>query len=270
MQLQLTKASLKPPKNFWQKEVYIRSSQFILDPRATKRSCIFLNPMKTLAIGSGLLCAAALLGAIASPASAGNLVVNGGFESASLNNGQWTLFDSDDNDARWNPLEGWTSLEGSRIEIRNNVAGTAYEGKHFAELDSHFNRGAEEVGFFQEIATEIGQKYTLSFAYGPREQKRVDGDNKLEVFFGDFSKTFDAGNSTDGWKTFSETITATSTTTTLKFLARGVLDTYGANVDDVSVSTAVDVPEPFSLLGIAVVGGIGAASALRKRAGEVA
>ncbi|MEM9117904.1 MAG: hypothetical protein AAGD09_08490 [Cyanobacteria bacterium P01_F01_bin.56] len=220
--------------------------------------------MKALAIGSGLLCAATLLGSAATPAAAGNLVVNGGFEAANFQRNMWTTFGE-------GQLEGWTPFEGSRIEIRKNVVGTAYEGDHFAELDSHYNRSAppEEIGFFQDIVTKIGQQYTLSFAYGPRNG--IYGDNLLGVEFGKGTyEKIDAGNSGDGWKIFNRTITATEATTRLKFWSLGKRDTLGANIDDVSVTTAVDVPEPFSVLGLAAIAGVGATGALRKRTNKTA
>ena len=220
--------------------------------------------MKTLAIGSGLLCAAALLCSSANPAAASNLVVNGGFESANFQRNMWTTFGE-------GQLEGWTPFEGSRIEIRKNVVGTAYEGEHFAELDSHYNRNTppEEIGFFQDIVTTIGQKYHLSFAYGPRNG--INGDNKLAVEFGEGTyEAIDAGNSGDGWKIFNKTITATETSTRLKFWSLGKKDTLGANIDDVVIETAVDVPEPFSVLGLAAVAGVGVAGAMRKRMSEAA
>ena len=224
--------------------------------------------MKTLAIGSGLLCAATLLGSVATPAAANNLVVNGGFESANLNSGVWTLFDNDES-TKWNPLEGWTPFEGTKIEVRHNVVGTAYEGNHFTELDSHYHGDAEEIGLFQDIVTKIGQKYTLSFAYGPRNG--VYGDNKLAVEFGEGTyEEIDAGNSGDGWKIFTKTITATQEVTRLNFWSLGKRDTYGANIDDVSVITAVDVPEPFSVLGLAAIAGVGVAGTMRKRMSEAA
>jgi hypothetical protein len=221
--------------------------------------------MKTLSIGSGLICAAALLSSVATPASAGNLVVNGGFESADFSRNTWKTFGEGE-------LEGWTPFENTRIEVRKNVVGTAYEGEHFAELDSHYNRknAPEELGFFQDIVTKIGQTYNLSFAYGPRNG--VNGDNKLAVEFGEGTYTaIDAGNSGDGWKIFNKSITATQEITRLSFWSLGRKDTLGANVDDISVTTAaVDVPEPFSVLGLGAIAVIGVAGTIRKHASDAA
>ena len=189
-------------------------------------------------------------------ASAANLVVNGSFEEPGLQSGKWKHFGSGE-------VAGWTPTEGSRIEIRNNIVGTAYEGDHFVEVDNHaYDKNAAEIGLFQDIDTTAGKTYKLSFAYGPREQKKVNGDNLLSVTFGDLYQELDAGNRGDGWQLFSHTITATSDVTRLKFLSLGKRDTLGANIDDIYVEA---VPEPFSILGLAIVGAAGVTNALRKR-----
>ena len=97
-----------------------------------------------------------------------------------------------------------------------------------------------------------------------RSASKVDGDNLLSVSFGNLSENLDAGNSVDGWQRFTQTITATETTTRLKFLSLGKRDTLGANVDDISVETAA-VPEPASLLGLLAVGAVAAGGALKKK-----
>ena len=102
-----------------------------------------------------------------------------------------------------------------------------------------FDKQADEIGFVQDIVIEVGKQYTLSFVYGPRAQSSVSSDNLLSVAFGNLYEEFDAGNSVDGWQRFTQTITATDTTTRLKCLSLGKRDTFGVNVDDVSVETAV-------------------------------
>ena len=214
--------------------------------------------MKSLAIASGLCCTAALLLSTATSASAQNLVVNGSFEEPGLQFGSWRAFDVGE-------VNGWTPTQGSRIEIRNNVVGTTQYGDHFVELDSHYyDVNIAEVGLFQDIVTEVGKTYNLSFSFAPRESNSVNGDNLLAVSFGDFYQELDAGNNGDGWQFFSQSVTATSNSTRLKFLSLGKRDTLGANIDNVRVETAA-VPEPASLLGLAFLGAFGATSTLRKR-----
>ncbi|MEM9503802.1 MAG: hypothetical protein AAGA01_07580 [Cyanobacteria bacterium P01_E01_bin.43] len=127
-----------------------------------------------------------------------------------------------------------------------------------------FDKQADEIGFFQDIVIEVGKQYTLAFVYGPRAQSSVNSDNLLSVTFGNLYEEFDAGNSVDGWQRFTQTITATDTTTRLKCLSLGKRDTFGANVDDVSVETAV-VLELASMLGLLAVGAVAAGGALKKK-----
>jgi len=91
---------------------------------------------------------------LASPllASAANLVTNGSFEANAMPNGSWSIFSN---------LTGWTGAPN--IELRDNVAGAAYDGLNFVELDTTGNSG-----MFQDIATTAGAHYSLSFAYSPR------------------------------------------------------------------------------------------------------
>ena len=76
----------------------------------------------------------------------------------------------------------------------------------------------------------------------------------LAASFGDFYQEFDAGNNGDGWQSFTTQITATSTSTRLKFVDLGQRNTLGANIDNVNVKK---VPEPFSMLGAVIVGALG-------------
>ena len=96
----------------------------------------------------------------------------------------------------------------------------------------------------------------------------VDGDrNQFEMLFGDvFSQKFDGGNgrTSEGraWKTFSTKVMADSDVTRLQFNYLGYRDTYGAHIDSVSVAS---VPEPASLLGLTVLGLMGAGSAVKRK-----
>jgi len=213
--------------------------------------------MNTFAKITGLLCTTMAVCSVATAASASdNLVINGGFEDPDVPTGSWDYFDES------GEVPGWSLIGGSTIEIRDNAVGTAYTGSQFAEIDSHNYGSQDPVGFYQHIATEIGKKYKLFFAYGPREQDSANGDNKFKVSFGDFFEDLDAGDNGNGWQTFSKTITATEEATKLEFELLGNYDTLGANLDAISVTA---VPEPLSLLGLAAIGAVGTVSAVRKR-----
>lgn len=231
--------------------------------------------MKTFAKLSTLLCAAVAVGSITSNASAANLVVNGSFENPDVPENDWRYFGGQQNigssDQRYGgpTVAGWTNInDTSTIEIRDNRVGKAQDGDQFAEIDSHAYDRNEDVGFFQDIMTDIGKKYKLSFYYGPRQGYNNNGDNLLNVSFGDgldsIDQLLDAGVSgvNPAWQLFEGYITASDTTTKLQFDLAGIPNTLGANIDNVKVTA---VPEPLSVLGLAAVGLVGTAGAVRKR-----
>ncbi|MEO1591072.1 MAG: PEP-CTERM sorting domain-containing protein [Cyanobacteria bacterium J06632_22] len=216
---------------------------------------------------------------------ANELVINGGFDDFDLTEGQrgnrtnWNYFDGEYLDANQAEL-GWQVTTGGTLEVRRDgVAGRAHnEGGHFAELDAHNYRGEvganDTLGIFQDLVTEIGQTYQVSFAYAARPN--IDGDrNQFEVSFGDtFSHALDGGNgrTAEGraWKTFVQDIVATSELTRLQFDYQGRRDTLGAHLDSVSVTAvpgaaAEQVPEPATLAGLALMGLMGMGSVKKRR-----
>jgi opacity protein-like surface antigen len=223
--------------------------------------------MKTIAKLSGFLCTAIAVSSVASTASAANLVQNGGFENPNVPSNDWRYYGgTKTSHSKYGgpTVPGWNHLNNkSTIEIRNQHVGMAYEGNQFAEIDSHKYGDAPQVGFFQDIATQIGKKYKLSFFYGPRQGYKAE-DNLLNVSFGSINQDLNAGKrrSAPAWQNFTDTIIADSTSTKLTFKLLGTRNTLGANVDAVSVTA---VPEPFSLMGLAAVGAVGAASVICKR-----
>ena len=54
-----------------------------------------------------------------------NLLTNGSFESNVLRNGSWSIFGT---------IDGWT-VGSKGVEVRNNVSGTALDGRNFAAAD---------------------------------------------------------------------------------------------------------------------------------------
>jgi hypothetical protein len=195
----------------------------------------------------------AMVGLSHAPAFADNLVTNGGFETSTVGNGSYGLFDQ---------ISGWKATEGGKIEIQRNVAGAAYEGSSLMELDSgSYNKNAPVIGLFQDIATKVGQQYSLSFAYSARPGVVGAGQNSFSVLFGDqFKESLDAGKGAaqTNWNIFKTTLTASSALTRLQFNYDGIRDTLGAYIDDVKLeaipTVTKSVPEPATLLGLVGVG----------------
>lgn len=184
-------------------------------------------------------------------ASAGELVKNGSFESTPtpLSNGGWSTYSA---------IEGWKATDGGKIEIQRGAAGKAFDGGNLLELDSHYyNKEASVLGVFQDLVTEIGKTYTLSFAYSARPGTAA-AQNNFSVLFGDsFKQTVQGsqGGNQTLWNMFSTSVTATSSLTRLQFNYEGTRDTLGAYIDNVGVASSAEAaPEPTTMAGMALAG----------------
>ncbi|WP_333607464.1 PEP-CTERM sorting domain-containing protein [Arsukibacterium sp.] len=189
-----------------------------------------------------LLGAASLLAA--SFSSQATLIVNGDFESNTVNPGNWKVFISEQ-------VAGW---EGSNIEIWNALQGvTAASGNQFIELNAHGIKdsvnpnNAGPWSIFQLFATDVGQQYEFSFFY----RARNNGSEQFKVDLADISWVFN-DHTTAGWTTFSSVFTANSRNTLLRFTSLNDGST-GNFLDGISVvalqngQTTQAVPEPATL-----------------------
>lgn len=196
---------------------------------------------RTLSLIALLACHAV---AFAGPTPAGNLLVNGGFESTPVANGAWVNVTT---------TAGWTWLggPGTGFEIRNNVAGAAQEGRNYIELDT---TGNTLIGQYLDSLT-AGASYELSFWYAPREYQAAS-TNGVEVFWNGalLGNTLTGlGRSGNDWSLHQYRITAAAGRNLLSFASVGSSDSLGGNLDNVSLT---QLPEPGSLaLTIAALAG---------------
>ena len=172
--------------------------------------------------------AVALAATLGTAHAAPNLVVDGSFEDQAQATGSWAVYST---------INGWTTTSGSGIEVRNQVAGNAFDGHNYVELDSNNNSAMA-----QKLLTTAGTQYTLSFEYSARAGVSA-ASNPIEVLWNGVSVatvTADGtGLSGNDWHLFSYNVTGTGSDT-LTFRAVGVNDSVGGSLDAVSVSA---VPE---------------------------
>lgn len=223
--------------------------------------------MKKASRFSLLLVAAFFISGSAAAAS----IVNGSFEDNVIGNGTWKIFNSTVNDATHSTttVNGWASSPGTQgIEIRNNVAGQAYDGVNFVELDTDANSVA-----YQGITTSAGQLYEVSFAYSTRPGVTGPADtNNLSVFWnGGSLGTFggiNASSTTNNWVLYTIQVMGTGLDV-LRFQATGTSDSYGGSLDAVSIMTPVPEPEIYAMMA-AGLGLMGFVARRRKQDGAVA
>lgn len=186
----------------------------------------------------------ALAALLAAPLMASaNLVTNGSFEADVQGANSWNIYSN---------LSGWTGGDAG-IELRNNVAGAAYDGSNYVELDTTRNSQ-----MWQSVGTAFGQKYDLSFAYSPR-QGVSSASNGIEVFWNGLSQGVFTGNGAGNghtWAVQSLSVTGAANASSLTFQAVGTSESYGGSLDAVSLTAVVPEPEIYALMlaGLAAVG----------------
>lgn len=193
-----------------------------------------------------LFIATALLALCTQVNAAGvNLVTNSSFENPDIATGSWRVYTS---------IGGWTTT-GSGVEIRDQVAGSAYDGTQFVELDSHGGSDTNS-SITQNLSTNSNLSYLLSFAYSPRINQ-PEHTNGISVTWNgvELGPVSGTGSSSHNWKVF-EFIVAGTGNDKLTFTAIGTDDTLGGSLDAVSVS-AVPIPAAAFLFAPALLGFMG-------------
>jgi hypothetical protein len=196
--------------------------------------------MKKISLLVAMLALLVSLAAVS--ARADELIDNGGFEAPVQGGGSWNIYTS---------LPGWTGGQNG-IELRNNVAGTAYEGWNFVELDTTANSC-----MYQDVDTLLGQEYLLSFYYAPRKDVAYESNGIELKFNGDWLLSASGDNNTDpDWKEYHYTVFGTGGKDRVLFTALGVSDSYGGSIDKVSMSS-VPLPGALLLFGSGLLGLVG-------------
>jgi hypothetical protein len=134
-----------------------------------------------------------------------NLVRNGSFEDPnSPRSGFVGTFPS---------IPGWTETTGRGIEIQNRLFPPPPQGgNQYAEMASD-----GPSSFYQDLPTEAGARYRLTFRYSPHPNTAADV-NPFDVTFGETTASVSpAASSEVNWKTMVLEITAQGPTTRLTF-----------------------------------------------------
>ena len=169
---------------------------------------------------------------------------------------------------------GWT-VTGSDVLVLNNtyfephITFNSHTGDNALDITGAGNTGPAD-GVMQDVATAIGQSYTLSFFVGRGDDTGGSGNYPnassigLNIGGGLFTNTFTNSDVTlnmVNWKGFSVNFTATSVTTNIAFTNATPLGNNYAGLDDVSLSDVQSVPEPaaFAMAAVGLLPFLGAA-----------
>lgn len=208
------------------------------------------------------LAAAAL--AAATPALSANLIVNGGFEDPPIPDGTFAALGGGGAIPGWEILGVDTALVSNSYG-ESNITFQAHSGQAFMDLSGVGNSGPTS-GIAQDVATVIGQIYTLQFWVG-----NADGSGNANYLLpSTVNLSIDGGGllsftnsattpALNNWRRFATTFTATGTTTNIAFLNGTDLADAQTGLDDVSLVEGIAaVPEPSSwalmIAGFALTG----------------
>jgi len=165
-------------------------------------------------------------------AVAGDVIVNGSFESPVIPEGTVRYFRS---------LPGWDLAYGPSqgIELQRRVVGSPAVGDQHVELDSYGS-----CGIRQTVATQPGREYELSFFFSPRPGTPT-ADNVLGIKWegGQFDTlSADGSGLTDTrWTRYSYLVSATGASARVEFDDLGVSNGVGTYLDGVSLVPVGDL-----------------------------
>ena len=148
-------------------------------------------------------------------------------------------------------ITGWTTVLNG-VEWFSTAQ--AADGVMVVDLANYTYTGG---GIEQTFATIAGQTYDLSFSLGTQQSSGRDGTAHIDVTVAGITTGYDVVNHTGSlvWTAVTQSFTAVSTSTTLRFTNTQNPYLHFANVDAASV-TAVPEPETYAMLlvGLGLVG----------------
>lgn len=162
-----------------------------------------------------------------------DLVTNGSFEADFQGNGSWNLYST---------LIGWSGAPD--IELRNNVAGSAFDGSNFVELDTNSNSS------ISQLLTGASGLYQLSFWYSARPGTASDTNDLSFTLDGSAPVTVltgTGGGSDHNWQNYSALFNFDGQGL-LTFSAAGRSDSLGGSLDMISMTSTIPEPKTVEMI----------------------
>jgi hypothetical protein len=207
--------------------------------------------------------------ALAVPAGASTIVVNGSFETGvpgdvagSYNGNNYGAMPGFGGWDIWDDLNGWQSVDGApgiEAQTSGTLGFAAQDGDYYLELDTTSN------SVMQQIVNLVAGAYKLSFWYAPRiGDTSTDGIGYTLGRLAAGSVNASVGDTVNGWSHIvAEFTVQTAGAYALTFAAEGRSDGLGGLIDNVSIDGIAAVPVPAA--GFLLLGGLGALGALKRR-----
>lgn len=185
-----------------------------------------------------------------------NFMDNGSFETPDVDaNGGWELFENGTPGLMW--TVEWESSETTYnsatrpnpalVEYHEGVkpGWNAYDGEQYAELDTDWdgpggplNNEPARVRIYQNVPTEFGKRYEVSYAYSPRPDVTNAADNELIVRLNGSqidSHSAAGNNSSTSWTVYKYEFDGTGNPAKIEFAAGGTANSLGVFLDEVVV-----------------------------------
>ena len=162
-----------------------------------------------------------------------DLVTNGSFEADLQDNGSWNLYST---------LVGWSGAPD--IELRNNVAGSAFDGSNFIELDTNSNSS------ISQLLVGTPGLYQLSFWFSARPGTGSDTNDLSFTLDGSAPVTVltgTGGGSDHNWQNYSALFNFDGEAL-LTFSAVGRSDSLGGSLDMISMTSTIPEPKTVEMI----------------------
>ncbi|MEM9090558.1 MAG: DUF4347 domain-containing protein [Cyanobacteria bacterium P01_F01_bin.53] len=171
---------------------------------------------------------------------ANELLVNGSFEANAVDNDQWSNWNAAD-------VAGWQSLNGERLEIwdSGHSGVTSSDGTNHLELD--YVGSSNLDGIYQDIQTQAGATYTLTFDVRSRGAN-FNSDNEAVVVEWNGQTLQANGFRASGqgvWTTITTEVVGTDGTDRLTFSesgSTGASNGLGPLLDNISLKGSAPQP----------------------------
>ena len=176
-----------------------------------------------------------------------NLITNGSFETfpqspygyGSANT--WQIYDE---------IEGWDATRTIEVWKDGFLGVNAPDQNYFVELNAHPRNHPKRFSIFQDITTEIGQAYELSFW----ARARNNNSEKFRVNVGGDLNSLITQHVVGEWRQFIYTFVASEAISQVRFTSMDRRRDTTGNLLDHIVVTKVPEPGTIVLLILGIVG----------------